>query len=358
MRTLPRAVSAATCLLLGATLAPLAHAQADVDRATARTLGQEGERALSAKDFKSAEDDFRRAESLVHAPTLLLGLARALVGEGKLVEAQEAYKRILRDGVAPGAPAVFQKAVDDAGKEVQAVSPRIGSVTITVKASAGGGPVPGVQVTMDGIAVNAATLGVLRSADPGAHVIRASAAGYKAAEVKVTVPSGGPVDAPMTLDLDPSASAVAPGAAPAALSPSAPATAGPSPAMPDQPPAGPAASGPSLLPWIAFGVGGAGLIVGGVAGGLALGKHSDLSSACTGGSCPASQQSNLDGYHTLGLVSTIGFIVAGVGAVTGVTLLLLQPKSDAAPPPPPAAGLHLHVVPVVGLGSVGAEGSF
>ena len=129
MRALPRVLSVATCLALGVTCASLAQAQSDVDRATARTLGQDGQKALDAKDFKTAEDDFRRADSLVHAPTLLLGLARALAAEGKFVDAQETYKRIVREGVAPGAPAVFQKAVEDAGKEVVDVSPHIGGVT-------------------------------------------------------------------------------------------------------------------------------------------------------------------------------------------------------------------------------------
>ena len=56
----------------------------------------------------------------------------------------------------------------------------------------------------------------------------------------------------------------------------------------------------------------------------------------------------------MGLVSTVGFIVAGVGAAAGVTLLLLPGKSDSAPP---AAG-GVHVEPVIGLGTVGAVGTF
>src|ERR1035441_2491334 len=101
-------VSAALALVLATPAAALA--QSDTDRATARQLGKDGEQALDAKDFKRAEDDFRRADGLIHAPTLVLGLARALAGEGKLVEAQEAYQRIIRDGVAPGAPDAFKRA--------------------------------------------------------------------------------------------------------------------------------------------------------------------------------------------------------------------------------------------------------
>jgi hypothetical protein len=350
MRALPRAASIATCLL-GMTCASLAHAQADVDRATARTLGQDGQKALDAKDYKTAEDDFRRADSLVHAPTLLLGLARALAAQGKYVEAQETYKRIVREGVAPGAPAVFQKAMEDANNEVQSVSPHVGGVTITVKAT-GGGAVPNVQVTMDGSAVNAAALGVKRPADPGAHTVHAAAAGFKSGDVTVTVPDGGSVDAPLTLDVDPNAPAppaagAAPAAAGAPAAGAAPGAAGPGQTPPSE------GGGHGVLPWVAFGVGGAGLIVGAITGGIAVGDHSSLSGPCGSGTCPQSQSSNLSSYHTMGLVSTIGFIVAGVGAAAGVTLLLLPTHSDSAPP---AAGLH--VEPVVGLGTVGAIGTF
>jgi hypothetical protein len=355
MRALPRAVSVATSLVglvglaLGATCASLAHAQSNEDRATARTLGQDGQKALDAKDYKTAEDDFRRADSLVHAPTLSLGLARALAAEGKYVDAQETYKRIIREGVAPGAPAVFQKAFADAQAEVGSVTPHVGGVTITVKAT-GGGPVANVQVTVDGAAVNAAALGVKRPTDPGSHTVHASAQGFKPADLTVTVPDGGSADAPLTLDVDPNAAA----APPAAATPPPAAGASPAPASPDQPPASASNSGPGPWPWVAFGVGGAGLIVGAITGGIALGDHSSLASACGGGTCPSSQSSNLSSYHTMGLVSTVGFVVAGVGAAAGVVLLLVSPKSSAAP----ATGNGVHVEPVVGLGTLGAVGTF
>src|SRR5580704_8698956 len=114
------ALSTAFALSLGLSIAPQARAQSDADRATARSLGQDGQQALDNKDYATAEDRFRRADKMVHAPTLMLGLARALAAEGKYVEAQEAYNRIVRDGLAPNAPDVFKRALDDAKKEVDA----------------------------------------------------------------------------------------------------------------------------------------------------------------------------------------------------------------------------------------------
>ena len=347
--TLRRSLALVACLAASVAVAPVAHAQADADRATARALGQDGEKALDAKDYKKAEDDFRRADSLVHAPTLMLGLARALAGEGRYLEAQEAYKRIVREGVPPGAPQVFAKAVENARHEVDDVTPKIGGMTIKVQA-ADGTPIPGVKVVLDDVPVSAASLGVRRLTDPGTHLVRASADGYKTAELKVTVPPGGSADAPLTLEKDTSA------VAPAVPPPSGPATPPPAAPTPDQPPPDQSAGHFNVWPWVAFGVGGVGLGVGAVAGGLALGKHSDLASACKGGTCGPAQQSELDSYHSLSTVSTIGFVVAGVGATAGVTLLLVMPRSSSSSAPPPATGLR--VVPVVGPGSIGAVGSF
>ncbi len=343
-------LAAAACLLATVAIAPGARAQgaqADVDRATARTLGEDGEKALDAKDYKRAEQDFRRADSLVHAPTLLLGLARALAAQGRLLEAQETYRRIIREGVAPGSPPVFQRAVDAASSEVQTVSPRVGAVTIVVT-GAGGEPVNDARVTWDGADINAATLGVKRPADPGPHVIHAVASGYLTAELKVDVPVGGTVDAPLTLQKV-AAGPASPASADAAGA-NSPSPAGGAPPASDQPPSGVGATSP--WPWVAFGVGGIGLGVGVVTGVMALGKHSDLSSKCGGGTCGPAQYSDVDSYNTLGMVSTIGFVVAGVGAAAGVTLLILQPKGASVP----ATGLR--IVPTVGPGSLGAIGSF
>jgi hypothetical protein len=49
------------------------------DRATARSLAGEGFQALQSKDYAAAADRFGRADALVHAPTLTLDWARALV---------------------------------------------------------------------------------------------------------------------------------------------------------------------------------------------------------------------------------------------------------------------------------------
>src|SRR5260370_4854702 len=128
-----RRTSTLALLFSLALLSPAALAEPTAaDRATARTLAQEGQQALESKNYAVAIDKFSRADSLVHAPTLLLGLARAQVGLGRLVESQESYNRIIRDGVAPNSPHSWSKALEDASKEVTAIPARLPWVTITV----------------------------------------------------------------------------------------------------------------------------------------------------------------------------------------------------------------------------------
>lgn len=321
------------------------RAQSDSDRATARELGRQGQQDLDQKDYKGAVDAFRRADRLLHAPTLALGLARALAGSGKVVESQETYNRIIREGLPPGASDVFKQALESAKQEVSAVSARVAGATINLNAD-GGADVSAASVTLDDQPLNTASLGVRRLIDPGDHVVKATLDGYSPTDAHFTVAEGGSQTITLTLQkaaAPNAASSPAPGAAP---SPSPPAPA-------DAAPAAAPASHSSILPWIAFGVGGAGLVTGAVTGGLALGQHSSIVSDCGGSTCPTSEQSKIDGYHTMTLVSTVGWVVAGVGAATGVVLLFVKPGETSAP-----AATGLHVTPTVGFGSLGAEGTF
>src|SRR4051812_30509984 len=83
-------------------------------REEARKLARQGFQALQRKDYASAEDLFRRADELVHAPTLELDHARALVGLRKFVEGHERYEQVIREGVAPNAPWQWKAAVVEA----------------------------------------------------------------------------------------------------------------------------------------------------------------------------------------------------------------------------------------------------
>lgn len=302
-------------LALGLLLSSLAFAQSDADKATARTLGQEGQAALDARDFARALDLFDRADRLFHAPTLLLGRARALAGVGRWVEAQEAYIRLVREGVSAGAPDVFKRAVDDAKRELAALEPRIPSLIVTVT-----GPIE-PSVTVDGSSLPAAALGVRRAIDPGTHEIVATAAGWKQARMKVEVREGQAPKVELKLDKDAVTAVTSPppaSSAPPPASSAAPPTSGAPPA-PAEPSAPPRPSRTSA--YAALGVGVVGVLAGAVFGLSARSKHGELVDKCPGGRCPDDAQTLHDDYKQAGLFSTIGFGVGVVGLGAGAALL-------------------------------------
>jgi hypothetical protein len=302
------------------------------DRATARSLADEGYSALQDKRYAEAADRFSRADALVHAPTLMLDWARALVGLGQFVEAQERYEQIQREGVEPKAPQSWQRAMVDARTELAALRPRLAWVTITVTGS------NEAHVSIDGVAVPPAAIGVRRPINPGAHEVTVAAKGYFDARQTLKVAEAQEGSVAFALKVDPNQRE-----------------------EPELPPAAPApvvAATPeqrrSRVPaYVAFGVAGAGFVVGGVTGALWLGKHSTLQKDCPDPDhCPEADRETVNAYNTLGIVSGAAFAVGVVGAATGITLLLLDGKSGST------ASQGLVVRPYVGVGSVGAVGSF
>jgi hypothetical protein len=324
--------SSALVLLAALLISTPAFAQSESDKATARALGQQGEAALESSNWKQAEDYFRRADSLFHAPTLTLGLARAQAHEGKFVEAWENYHRIIVDNLTT--PPVFAKALEDARTELPSVEGQRARLTITVTGS------DAPQVNVNDVPLKAAALGVARFVDPGHLVITVGGDGLKT-ETRALDLGPGKEDA-VTIALTKAAPAVA-------------ATDVPVPAGSVATPTGPSGGGSILKPVGigALGVGAAGLVLGAVTGGLALSKHGDLKTACPTGACDtAASQSTLSSYHTLGTLSTVGFVLGGVGLASGITLLVMAPKSDSRP------ASTASIRPYLGLGSLGATGTF
>jgi hypothetical protein len=316
-------VLAATSLWLAPTIARAEPS--DTDRATARALAREGYEAQKRGQYELAADRFRRAEAMVHAPTLLLGLARAQVGLGKLVEAQETYERIVHEPLSPSAPAPFAKAVDEAKHEGPALSTRLAWVTLDVQAP------DSAEVDLDGVPVSAAALRVKRACNPGEHVAKVSLAGYTSAEKTFSLGEGG-VET-VVLSITPLAEPPSPPPEHVEVAQSAPTT---------------DASSSVQMP-IGVGVlvlGAAGLVVGGVTGALALSKHSTLNGDCPGGHCNSDETSAVGTYRTLANVSTAATIAGAACAVTGITLILTAPKSGAP------------VTAYAGFQSVGIRGAF
>ncbi len=292
-----------------------ASAQSEADKTTARALAVEAQQALDAERYAEAADKFGRAEKLFHAPTLVVGLARAYVGMGKYVEAMEAYNEVIREPMGSDAPEPFQQAKADAKQEIQGLEQKIGWVTLRVE-----GPTE-PTVDLDGQSVSVASLGVRRAINPGDHVVRVSAGGWLTAEKSFSISAGGNEEVVVTLEEGADDPAVIPaggGTSPGGEGPGAD--------------TGGTAGGTStltILGWTGIGVGGAGILVGAITGGLAMGKRGELVDNCSeAGECGPEQQSTLDSYRTMGTISTVGFIAGGVLAAAGTVLLIVAPSDD------------------------------
>ena len=341
----------AGALLAGTLAVTPASAQTDEQRSGARAAATQGAQAFTEKRWADAVDLFTRAESLVHSPVHLLYMARAYEHLGSLVKARESYIKITNEELPAGASQPIKSAHADAEKELGALEPRIPYVSVVVQ---GAGP-KAVTVTMDGVQVPPALIGVPRPVDPSEHRFEASAEGMDSAQNSVVVREGG--SETVVLTLHPSANAAVPVTAPAGTPPPG---ATPPPGNPPPPEADSGGAGLSPLTWVAFGVGAVGL---GVGAGFAISSSSkvdDANKLCSAGpnhdSCAtradAEKAASLDNdARTARTISIVGFVAGGVGVATGATLLVLglthkKPSTTAT------------IEPWVGLGSAGVSGRF
>ncbi len=321
-----RCLSLVAGLVLGLLWVGVAVAEpSPSDRATARSLAGEGYQALQDKDYATAADRFSRADALVHAPTLMIDWARSLVGLGKLVEAQERYEQILREGVDAKAPRSWHRALSDANTELAELKPRLAWLTISVTGSAQ------PNVTIDDAPVPVAAIGIRRAVNPGSLTVHVQAEGFLPQTKKLQLAEG----ATLAIDFDLSP-------APVSESPLKPAPLAPTPEKTRNP----------TPMYVAFAAGGAGLIVGSVSGILFLSKRADLKKVCIGLGCPPSSHSDVDAYHALEWTADAGFAlgVAGVGAGIGLWLFNRHPV--------PHGTQGSVVYPYIGPNSVGAVGRF
>ncbi len=271
------------------------------------------------------------------------------VDVGRLVDGTEDLQRVVKEDLAPGAPAAFGAAKTRAAAILKKALPRIAHLRVHVSAPAGTSP----NVTMDGSAYPDASLDGDRPVDPGTHNLAATADGMIKAETTVSLGDAESKSIDLKLVPDPNA------AKPTQIAPPVQqATEQPKPPADDdkkKPPPPPPES-PSHVPaYIAFGVGIVGVAVGSVTGVLALGKKSTLDTACgPSKSCPPTSQSDLDSAKTLGTISTVGFIVGGVGIAAGVVLFLTEGSSA----PATATVGNVKITPDFGGNFIGAHGSF
>jgi hypothetical protein len=316
----------------------MAQAVDDKTRNAARSLAEQGRDVYDKGDFEKARDLFHRAYSLVPAPTIALYEGRSLAKLGRLVQAQEAYLRAVRTPISADSPEPFRKAVHEAESEETALEPRIPKVTLVVAGPGAEGPE--LSVSVDGEPTKAELLGVEMPINPGPHVILAAAKGGEQARVAFSINEREVKSVDVKV---PAAKLDAP--------PKVVVTRPPAP-----PPDKPVASRSTWQKPAAFAAGGlgiAGLATGIITGSMAASRYSDAKSECPNRRCVegSAGQDKLDSFRSLRTVSTIGYIVGGVGLAASVTLFVLAPSSAHAEGSA-SAGIWL------GSNSAGVMGAF
>lgn len=134
-------------------------------RAAARQVGEEGIEAYWARNYVEAHEKFEKGYQLFATPTLGLWSARARMQLGRWVDAAERYRETLTMSNSVGNQAAQNEALHDAKKELEALLPRIPTVTLQLE----GASSSEVKLALDGSALPNAFIGVARPTDPGSH---------------------------------------------------------------------------------------------------------------------------------------------------------------------------------------------
>jgi hypothetical protein len=306
--SLPRYLGAG-CLLAGLVISTAAGAQGI---AAAEALFNRGLADMEAGRYDTGCKALAESQRLDPRAGTLFTLATCEARWGHIATAATRYGDYLAlyDQLPPDRKAAQGERPKLVKAELAKLTPDIPQLTLSVVKTAPAGTV----IKHDGEVVSEATLGVALPVDPGEHTFSIQAPGGAAQEQRVTIAKG--EKKLLTLTLEARVAAV-----------------GPEPPLP-QPLPGPSSSDPvrsHLGPIIAFGAAVVGLGVGIGAGVAVLGKRADLDKACPNFDCPLSEQSHLDGAKALSHVSTVGFVVAGVGAAVGTVLLVLPLRGADKP---------------------------
>jgi hypothetical protein len=305
--------------------ARFAHAQDSAEQ-QAQALFDEGRRLLLEGQIELACPKFARSETLSPSGGTLLNLADCLEKSGKTASALVKFREVRSRAHAAGRADVESMA----RKRVEDLEAKVATVTIRVPLESS---VHGLEVRRDGEKVEGEELGRPIPVDPGAHEIAATAPDRKTwtatvgvqdrAQIAVTVP---------------------------ALEDARTATKPEEHAPPQR-----------ILSRrnIALGVGGigaAGVLLGTVAGIVAVAKHGEATSACPlyPGPCPDHSVDAPDqASRTWATVSTVSFVLGAGGLAAGAVLFYLARNDDRRP-------LSARVVPLLGRdeAGLGVWGSF
>ena len=303
---------------------PRETAEVKARREQAGKLADDGFDLLKKQRYEEALEKFRTADNTLHSPMFVLFQARAEEGRGRLVEAQKLMQKVLDEKLPDYAPDNFWQAKQEAKQAIAALSPRVPSLKLKLS----GAEPATTTVTIDDRPVEDAGSGKPFPINPGHHKLVATTVDNRQADKSFTVAESEKAE----LELDLGAAPVTP------------------PPPPEQPAGG---SGRSwIAPGIAYGIGGAALLVGAITGGVFVGRANSLKDQCPDDHCPSSLEDEGNSVSTLGTVSTVFLVLGGVGVVAG-TIFVFVPLEGSSDPP--AGTQAVSYAPELGVGPTGLQ---
>ncbi|MEO8182436.1 MAG: hypothetical protein ABI895_26670 [Deltaproteobacteria bacterium] len=373
MGWLPKVVR---CSVLAALCAPLlltveAAAQEDADAAetaAARSIALEGIKLADAGHCDEAIDKLARAEKLHHAPVVLGRLGECQIAQGRLVEGTENLRKVLREALPAEPSSVLVRARERAAAVLERAKGRIGALNIVVR----NGPRDSAElrIVVDGQPMNVALLDADRPADPGEHVIEATAPGYFAASARVSVSMGERQSVILSLEPDPKARV----AASTASAPQGSAASSETTALFTRVPppldssatasnAGEPAERNLTGAYVAWAAGGVAVAAGSIFGLLAFQGKSDLDEQCADNLCPDSSADRLDSARRDSTLATVLMAAGGVGLGLGTVFYFSAGPSEDSEQDGNATSRSgrkqaLQGRAWIGLGQVGLSGDF
>lgn len=266
---------------------------------SAETLFQEARTLVEQGKYAEACPKLEESQRLDPAVGTQFNLADCYEHVGRTATAYALFKEVASIARSAGK---FERE-KNAKERVAALEPKLARVRLVVAAKA-----PGLELKIDDVPVERSRWAEAFPIDPGAHRVVATAPDHQTFETRfdANAASSADVRVPELVDLRPKNTTVVNLGEPTRK--------------------------PSVLTYVAGGIGVAALATGTITGILAVSKHSDAESACPKDQfafrCPT--QAGTDAWNdatTMGNVSTIAFIVAGVAIAGAAVLYFTTPKT-------------------------------
>jgi hypothetical protein len=270
----------------------------DEYRDDARRLATEAATHYEAGEYALALDLFLRAGKLYDAPTLKFWQARCLEQLGRLVDAEARYAEVARTNVEGDAPEAFLNAQRESEAALAELRKRLPTITVIVHNAKDIS-----RVELDGRVLPPPLVGAPVAVDPGTHVIKVTrSSGPEQVESVAIVESQAQV---VHVNFEtPNQTPLLPIMTPASEEPES------------------TSNWRTTVGFSSLGLGAVGLGVGVFVGLAAMNKHKTLEANCPDDKCDDPFHDDVDSFHQLKTISTVGYAVGIVGVGAGAVLLL------------------------------------